>query len=51
MEYNPAPPFTSGSPASADTALVEDVRATASSNREQRRQIAKRAAARLRSPH
>jgi cyclohexyl-isocyanide hydratase len=37
MEYNPAPPFTSGSPASADAALVEDVRATASSNHEQRR--------------
>jgi cyclohexyl-isocyanide hydratase len=49
IEYNPAPPFTSGSPASADAALVEDVRASAISNREQRHQIAKRAAARLRS--
>jgi cyclohexyl-isocyanide hydratase len=51
MEYNPAPPFTSGSPASADAALVEDVRATARSNHEQRRQIAERTAARLRSTH
>jgi cyclohexyl-isocyanide hydratase len=47
MEYNPAPPFTSGSPASAALALVEDARAAASRNREQRRQIAQRAAARL----
>jgi len=51
MEYNPAPPFTSGSPASAGAALVEDVRATTSNNQELRRQIAKRAAARLRSTH
>ena len=51
MEYNPAPPFTSGSPASADAALVEQVQAIASSNYEQRRQIAERAAARLRSTH
>jgi cyclohexyl-isocyanide hydratase len=51
MEYNPAPPFMSGSPASADAALVEDVRTTASSNHEQRRQIAERTAARLRSTH
>jgi cyclohexyl-isocyanide hydratase len=48
MEYSPAPPFTSGSPASADAALIEQARATTSSNREQRRQIAERAAARLR---
>jgi cyclohexyl-isocyanide hydratase len=49
MEYNPAPPFTSGSPATANAALVEQARAIASNNREQRRQIAERAAARLRS--
>jgi cyclohexyl-isocyanide hydratase len=48
MEYTPAPPFTSGSPASASVALVADVRTAAGSNREQRRQIAQRAAARLR---
>jgi cyclohexyl-isocyanide hydratase len=48
MEYNPAPPFTSGSPASADAARVEQARAITSSNREQRRQIAERAAALLR---
>jgi cyclohexyl-isocyanide hydratase len=51
MEYNPAPPFTSGSPASADVALVERAQAIARSNREQRRQIAERVAARLRSTH
>jgi cyclohexyl-isocyanide hydratase len=51
MEYNPAPPFMSGSPTVADAALVEEVRATSSSNHERRRQIAERAAARLRSPH
>lgn len=51
MEYNPARPFRSGSPTVADAALVEEVRTTASSNREQRRQIAERAAARLRSMH
>jgi cyclohexyl-isocyanide hydratase len=49
MEYNPAPPFTSGSPTSADTTLLEEVRAATSSNRAQRRQIAQRAAARLHS--
>jgi len=47
MEYTPAPPFTSGSPASASAALVADVRIAARNNREQRRQIAERAAARL----
>ena len=49
MEYNPAPPFQSGSPTVADAARVEEARAITSSNREQRRQIAERAAARLRS--
>jgi cyclohexyl-isocyanide hydratase len=49
MEYNPAPPFRSGSPTVADAARVEEARATTSSNREQRRQIAERVAARLRS--
>jgi cyclohexyl-isocyanide hydratase len=48
LEYDPAPPFTSGSPASADTERVEQARAMAQSNREQRRQIATRAAALLR---
>jgi cyclohexyl-isocyanide hydratase len=48
MEDNPAAPFTSGAPASADAALVEHAQALAPSNQEQRRQIAERAAARLR---
>jgi cyclohexyl-isocyanide hydratase len=47
MEYTPALPFTSGSPARASAALVADVRIAARNNREQRRQIAERAAARL----
>jgi cyclohexyl-isocyanide hydratase len=48
MEYNPAPPFASGSPASADAALTADVRAEGSSRHEQRLRIAERAMARLR---
>jgi cyclohexyl-isocyanide hydratase len=48
MEYNPAPPFTSGSPAVAEAALVAQVQAMARSNQEQRLQIAERAATRLR---
>lgn len=48
MEYNPAPPFASGSPDTAPAALTDAVRAAAQANRERRRAIAERAAARLR---
>jgi cyclohexyl-isocyanide hydratase len=51
MEYNPSPPFTSGSPATANAMLVESARAMGRSNRERRRQIAERAAARLCTTH
>jgi len=50
MEYNPAPPFTSGSPDIAGAALVEQVRASGQRNHELRRQIAERAAAQLQRP-
>lgn len=45
IEYDPAPPFTSGSPRTADPALVERVRAARQAFQEQRRQQVKRVAA------
>lgn len=49
MEYNPAPPFNSGSPATASAALLELMLERLGGIREERRQLAERAAARLRS--
>lgn len=48
MEYDPAPPFASGSPRQADAALVASVRAAAAPFQRQREEVAKRCAARLR---
>ncbi len=47
MEYNPAPPFSSGHPNSADPAMVEAMRARASGLQEKRWAAARTAAARL----
>lgn len=47
MEYNPAPPFNAGSPDTASGAVVAAVREQGSKYLDARRQIAKRAAARL----
>lgn len=47
MEYNPAPPFRSGHPNSADPAMVEAMRARASGLQEKRWAAARAAAARL----
>jgi cyclohexyl-isocyanide hydratase len=47
MEYNPAPPFSSGHPNSADPAMVEAMRARASGLQEKRWEAARAAAARL----
>jgi cyclohexyl-isocyanide hydratase len=47
IEYDPAPPFDSGSPRSADPALVARVRAAGNAGQEERRHIVERAAARL----
>ena len=47
LEYDPAPPFQSGSPRTADPALVEDVRRSRQRMQNERRMLAERAAARL----
>ena len=47
IEYDPAPPFDSGSPRSADPALVARVRAAGNAGQEERRHLVERAAARL----
>ena len=47
MEYDPAPPFDSGSPKRAERALVEGVRAKRAAVQERRTEAAKRARARL----
>ena len=47
MEYNPAPPFDSGSPKTAERSLVEGVRAKREAVQERRTEAAKRARARL----
>ena len=47
IEYDPAPPYDSGSPASADRALVAAVRAAASVRQGEREEAVARAAARL----
>ncbi|WP_207762422.1 DJ-1/PfpI family protein [Niveispirillum lacus] len=47
MEYNPAPPFSSGHPNSADPAMVEAMRARASGLQQKRWEAARTAAARL----
>ena len=48
MEYDPSPPFDSGSPESAERALVEGVRAKRGAVQERRTEAAKRARAKLR---
>ena len=48
IEYDPAPPFASGSPTTAAAALVHDVVAARRAVQEARREIATRAAQRLR---
>jgi cyclohexyl-isocyanide hydratase len=47
VEYDPAPPFASGSPRTARAEIVEAVRADARERLEERRHIVARAAARL----
>lgn len=47
LEYNPAPPFTSGSPATAPARLTEQAVALSQANRQRRHEIAERAAARI----
>jgi cyclohexyl-isocyanide hydratase len=47
MEYDPAPPFDSGSPESADRDLVERVRAVRGPVQEERAEVTRRARARL----
>jgi cyclohexyl-isocyanide hydratase len=48
MEYNPAPPFSSGSPGTADAAVVARVREATRGVYDQRRALVERAAERLR---
>lgn len=50
IEYDPAPPFQSGSPKAADPALVERVVAARSGIQTARQEIARRAAERLKNP-
>jgi cyclohexyl-isocyanide hydratase len=45
IEYDPAPPFGCGHPATADAAIVDDVRRRLAPLQEQRRALAQRAAA------
>lgn len=47
IEYDPHPPYNSGSPTTADPALVTDVTARSAARQEGRQAIAERAAARL----
>jgi cyclohexyl-isocyanide hydratase len=47
LEYDPAPPFDAGSPARAPASVVEAVRSTGSAYIDARREIVRRAAARL----
>lgn len=47
IEYDPHPPYNSGSPQTADAGLVADVTARSAARQEVRRAIAARAAARL----
>jgi cyclohexyl-isocyanide hydratase len=47
IEYDPEPPFHSGSPKTADAHLVESVRAARGRSEEERLEVAKRASARL----
>ncbi len=48
MEYDPAAPFSTGSPATADSALVEQVRAPSAAFQQRREQAARLAAETLR---
>jgi len=47
IEYDPEPPFQSGSPRSADPALVKDVRQRGAARQQERLEITQRAAAKL----
>jgi cyclohexyl-isocyanide hydratase len=47
MEYDPEPPFDSGSPKTADRALVKEVRAARKASQEKRKEVIKQARARL----
>lgn len=47
IEYDPEPPFQSGSPRSADPALVADVRQRGEARQQERLEITQRAAAKL----
>lgn len=47
IEYDPEPPFQSGSPRSADPALVADVRQRGAARQQERLEITQRAAAKL----
>lgn len=47
IEYDPAPPFASGSPANADPALVERTRAIAAARQDERREAVEQAAMKI----
>jgi cyclohexyl-isocyanide hydratase len=47
IEYDPAPPFNSGSPRTADPALVEQTTARSAARQKERQAIVQRAAARI----
>ena len=47
IEYDPAPPFASGSPANADPALVERTRAMAAARQDERREAVEQAAMKI----
>jgi cyclohexyl-isocyanide hydratase len=47
MEYNPAPPFNAGSPHTASPSVVAAVREQGAKYLDARREIVKRAAARI----
>ena len=47
MEYDPAPPFAGGSPASAEPALIAEVREGSAAFQQQRLDVARKVAARL----
>jgi cyclohexyl-isocyanide hydratase len=51
IEYDPAPPFDSGSPRSADPGLVARTRDKAAARQEEREAAVRRAAERLKARH
>ena len=47
IEYDPAPPFAAGSPACADSKLVDTVRQAGSARQDERKALVEKAAANL----